>query len=322
MMTQTIAAAGSHRCYTRHTHPNGTTYIRVEGTNRQENHAFIYLSRHFHDLGLPVPEIYEVAEDEMWYTQQDLGDTLLFDAIRSGRENGTYNEKEIHLLTRTIRTLAHIQIKGAQGMDWSVCFPVSEFDRRTIMWDLNYFKYCFLKLSLPEFSEPLLEDDFENMAEHLLMQPGETFLYRDFQSRNVMVKDGNPYFIDYQGGRRGPIYYDLASFLWQAKANFPNSLREELISHYIDELREINHSRAKKGQIVDCQCFNRETLSRFVLFRTLQVLGAYGLRGLIEKKAHFIESIPFAIHNLRALFEQHSFLQNDYPYIYQIAQQL
>ena len=194
-----IAQQGSNRVYTRETDANGKTYIRVTGTNRDENRAFIYMARHFHALGLPVPELYSVSEDEMSYTQEDLGDTLLFDHL------------EPTLLERAIRALAHIQVTGAKDFNWSVCFPVPAMDERSIRWDLNYFKYCFLKGTKLEFSEPKLEDDFDSLVKFILAQPAETFLYRDFQSRNVMIRDGQPYFIDFQGGRRGPTQYDASA---------------------------------------------------------------------------------------------------------------
>ena len=237
-----ILQQGSNRIYTRETDGQGRSVIRVEGTNRDENRAFIYMSRHFAEKGLPVPRVLWVSEDEMSYTQEDLGDTLLFDAIRHGRETGVFDETERTLLTRTIRALAHVQVEGAQDFDWSVCFPVPAMDERAVRWDLNYFKYCFLKGTKIEFSEPKLEDDFDSMVANILSPlRGEPergfFLYRDFQSRNVMLQDGEPYFIDFQGGRRGPTQYDVASFLWQAKANIPQALREELIDEYLDELR-------------------------------------------------------------------------------------
>ena len=299
---------GSNRIYTRETDENGRSVIRVEGTNRDENRAFIYMARHFHALGLPVPELYGVSEDEMGYTQEDLGDTILFDHL-----------DDYTLLERTIRALAHVQVTGAQNFDWSICFPVPAMDERSIRWDLNYFKYCFLKGTKIEFSEPKLEDEFDKIVEVILAQPSDTFLYRDFQSRNVMIKDGQPYFIDFQGGRRGPTQYDVASFLWQAKANFAPALREKLIEEYLDELDKIiissfHHSINKAAW--------RAALPHFVLFRTLQVLGAYGYRGYFERKPHFLESIPLALKNLHELFEMNPDLQTQYPYLYAISNDL
>jgi aminoglycoside/choline kinase family phosphotransferase len=189
-----IKQQGSNRVYTRETDADGRSVIRVQGTNRDENRAFIYMARHFHALGLPVPELYEVSEDEMSYTQEDLGDTLLFECIRHGRETGCFVKEERTLLERTLRALAHMQVTGARDFDWSVCFPVPSMYERSVRWDLNYFKYCFLKLTRMEFSEPLLEDDLDQLVHHLL-QPSsgpDTFLYRDCQSRNVMIKDGKP----------------------------------------------------------------------------------------------------------------------------------
>jgi aminoglycoside/choline kinase family phosphotransferase len=294
---------GSNRIYTRETDENGRSVIRVVGTNRDENRAFIYMARHFHALGLPVPELYGVSEDEMSYTQEDLGDTILFDHL-----------DDYTLLERTMRALAHVQVEGAKDFDWSFCFPVPAFDERSIRWDLNYFKYCFLKGTKIEFSEPKLEDAFDTIVKIILAQPAETFLYRDFQSRNVMIKDGQPYFIDFQGGRRGPTQYDVASFLWQAKANFAPELREKLIDAYLDELSIIDDRLAISEW--------KAALPHFVLLRTLQVLGAYGYRGYFERKPHFLESIPMAIKNLHELFEANPDLQTQYPYLYAISNDL
>ena len=299
-----IQQQGSNRVYTRETDETGKTIIRVVGTNRDENRAFIYMSRHFSQLGLPVPKVLWVSEDEMSYTQEDLGDTLLFSCL----EDHT-------LLKRAMRALAHIQIEGARDFDWSKCFPIPAMDERSIRWDLNYFKYCFLKGTKIEFSEPKLEDDFDRMVSILLAQPSDSFLYRDFQSRNVMVKDGQPYFIDFQGGRRGPTQYDVASFLWQAKANFAPALREELIGEYLDELEQLLPEGFSRSDW-------KAALPHFVLFRTLQVLGAYGYRGYFERKPHFLESIPMALKNLSELFAVHGELQTQYPYIYAISNDL
>lgn len=297
---------GSNRIYTRETDANGRSVIRVQGTNRDENRAFIYMARHFHALGLPVPELYSVSDDEMSYTQEDLGDTILFDHL----DNYT-------LLERTIRALAHIQVTGAKDFDWSVCFPVPAMDERAIRWDLNYFKYCFLKGTKIEFSEPKLEDDFDTLVKVILAQPAETFLYRDCQSRNVMIRDDQPYFIDFQGGRRGPTQYDVASFLWQAKANFSPAIREQLIDAYLDELEkvEITIYHSPFTNKADW----RSALPHFVLLRTLQVLGAYGYRGYFERKPHFLESIPLALKNLREVLEQ---LKDEYPYLYALSNDL
>ena len=294
-----IKQQGSNRIYTRETDENGRSIIRVQGTNRDENRAFIYMARHFHALGLPVPELYWVSEDEMSYTQEDLGDTLLFDTL------------DPVLVERAIRALAHIQVEGAKAFDWSVCFPVPVMDERAIRWDLNYFKYCFLKGTKIEFSEPKLEDEFDKLVAVILAQPAETFLYRDFQSRNVMIRDGQPYFIDFQGGRRGPTQYDVASFLWQAKANFTPAFREQMIEAYLDELRRIQPCMDEDKW--------RAALPHFVLLRTLQVLGAYGYRGYFERKPHFLESIPLALKNLHDILEP---IQNEYPYLYAISNDL
>ena len=291
-----LSLSGSNRRYFRLT--GEKNLIGVIGTSRDENKAFIYIAGHFHKKGLPVPEVYCFSDDETCYLQEDLGDVLLFDAVKRGRQNRIFDEGERRLLHKTISLLPAIQVMGAEGFDFSRCYPQSEFDSRQIMWDLNYFKYCFLKASGLDFPERRLEDDFQKIGAMLLQDRSETFLYRDFQSRNVIIKDETPYFIDFQGGQKGPVYYDVASFLWQAKACYPIALREELLSSYVTALRTFFP--------VDGEGF-RNRLRHFVLFRMLQTLGAYGFRGYFEKKPHFIQSIPFAINNLREL------LHDDYP---------
>ena len=292
-----ITGSGSNRQYVRLTGPDGHSLVGVIGTSRDENHAFIYLSEHFTRRRLPVPRVVAVSDDGLHYLQDDLGTRSLFDAIKGGREaGGRYNEAEKQLLRRTIEQLPNLQVRGAIGLDFSQCYPQSDMDQTGILFDLNYFKYCFLKATGLDFHELKLEASFKLFAKELLDEPtgtAGTFLYRDFQARNVMIdRDGHPHFIDFQGGRRGPLQYDLASFLWQASARYSPELRAELIDVYIRSLKQYIE--------VDEVRF-RQRLRLFVLFRLLQVLGAYGFRGYFERKKHFIESIPPAIDNLRQL---------------------
>ena len=303
-----LPSSGSNRRYFRL--KGEKSIIGVLGTCKEENEAFLYMSEHFHKKGLPVPEIYAISDDTMAYIQEDLGDTLLFNAIEKGRKTSVFSDEEKTLLVKTIRLLPDMQFLGADEFNFSKCYPAPEFNSRSIMWDLNYFKYCFLKATGLEFLEDKLEDDFQRMTDVLLRSFSATFMYRDFQSRNVMIKNGEPWFIDYQGGRKGPFYYDVASFLWQAKANLPESLRMELLNEYVDSLR--------KYQPVDEEYFHAQ-LRHFVLFRTLQVLGAYGFRGYFEKKPHFIQSVPFAIENLRNLLQKP---YPEYPYLSKVLKEL
>lgn len=297
-----LPLSGSNRKYYRLT-KDEISIIGVVGESKDENRAFIELSRHFTRQDLNTPELYAVSDDGMVYIQEDLGNDILFDKIKAGRATGVFGPLEKELLHKTISKLADFQVKGAEGLDFNICFPQSKFNRRSIMWDLNYFKYNFLKTTGMDFQEDLLENDFEAMTDRLIEDDYDSFLFRDFQSRNVMLVDGEPFFIDYQGGRKGPVYYDVASFLWQARANFPADLRDELIETYIKSLR--------KYRSVDENMFKKE-LKQFVLFRTLQVLGAYGFRGYFEKKPHFIQSIPFALNNLRDLLQDDF---SEYPYL-------
>lgn len=304
-----ILNSGSNRNYFR-LRCDTVSMIGVIGDSPEENRAFLGLTRHFLKRGLPVPELYYVSDDEIWYMQEDLGETSLFDFLKRGRERGNFAVCEVEMLEKSVRRLISFQFEGAAGLDFSICFPRMEFDRRSVMWDLNYFKYCFLKPAGTPFREDLLEDDFEAMADILLQWSSNTFLYRDFQSRNVIIRDNTPYFIDYQGGRRGPLFYDLASFLWQARAAYPEELREHLIGVYREELQHYMEIPEQEF---------RDRLAHFVLFRTLQVLGAYGFRGYLEQKRHFIESIPFALENIRGLLRRG---YPEYPYLCELLKRL
>lgn len=317
-MTTPLTPAGSNRQYFRETRPDGSTYIRVEGTNRDENRAFITLARHFHAKGLPVPAIYSVSADGMAYTQEDLGSLSLFDFIRHGRETGTFSEEEQAMLRRTVRLLPHIQTEGAEDLDWQVCYPVPAFDRPSVFWDLNYFKYCYLKAALADVSEPALEADFNRLADRLLEFPICGFMYRDFQSRNIMLRDEMPYCIDFQGGRRGPVLYDLVSFLWQAKAHIPSSLRRSLTTDYAAELATL----LPQQDPVCLSTLLADFLPHFVLFRLLQVLGAYGFRGYFEHKPHFLQSIPAAVGSLHELFGDYPDLAAQYPTLASVSDAL
>ncbi|WP_367280814.1 RNase adapter RapZ [uncultured Duncaniella sp.] len=297
-----LTPAGSSRKYYRLSGGDGeVSLIGVAGTDCKENEAFIYLSRHFYEKGLPVPRVLAVSDDGMCYLESDLGDVSLF-ALK-GDEG---------LLEKAVRMLARFHYEGSDGMDYTKCFPVDAFDRQSVMWDLNYFKYSFLNTSGISYSEPRLEADMVRLAEDVdrVTRNESRFMLRDFQSRNVMVKDGEVYFIDYQGGRRGPSAYDLASFLWQAKAGFSHELRERLIEVYADEARRYDD--------VDAEMLKQQVRS-MALIRTLQVMGAYGLRGRFERKPHFLQSIPLAIGNLRSLLDEGI---GDYPYLNEMLPRL
>lgn len=310
-----LAGQGSNRSYFRLTDEGKHSVIGVIGTSRDENHAFIYLASHFTKRKLPVPQVLAVSEDGLCYLQTDLGSLSLYDAIRGGREaGGRYNQREKQLLVNTIRELPDIQIRGARGLEWKNCYPQPEFDQNSVLFDLNYFKYCFLKPSELDFHELKLEANFRLFAQDLTSEPMDSFLYRDFQARNIMLDpDGKPYFIDFQGGRKGPFYYDLASFLWQASARYSFKLRRELIYEYYDSLKNYT-------EVPSVRHF-ASRLSLFVLFRTLQVLGAYGFRGYFERKQHFLDSIPPAIQNLKDLLALNEKLF-PYPYLMDTLQRL
>ena len=305
---EAIPGAGSNRKYYRLRGTDGSTLIGAVGTSRDENHAFCYLARHFAEAGLPVPQVMAESKDGLRYLQSDLGNKSLFDALKGGREaGGRYNAHEKELLRRTIAALPAMQIRGARGLDFSQCYPQEALDETNVLFDLNYFKYCFLKATGLDFHELKLEASFQLMARDIVNIPGGAFMYRDFQARNIMLDaEGNPFFIDFQGGRRGPVQYDVASFLWQASARYPKALREELVKVYLQNL--------KQYQEVNTRQF-RQGLQLCVLFRLLQVLGAYGFRGYFERKKHFLESIPPAMESLRDLLKENGC---PYPYLSEV----
>lgn len=310
-----LPVQGSNRAYYRLTDADGMSVVGCVGTSRDENHAFIYLARHFAKRRIPVPKLLAVSGDELRCLQEDLGKQSLFDAIRGGREaGGRYNQREKRLLVSAIRELPNIQLRGARGLDWSNCYPQPEFDIDSVLFDLNYFKYCFLKPTELDFHELKLEANFRLFAKDLTSEPMDSFLYRDFQARNIMLDaNDHPYFIDFQGGRKGPFYYDLASFLWQASAKYSFKLRRELVYEYYNALKNYTEVPSVRHFV------NR--LSLFVLFRTLQVLGAYGFRGYFERKKHFLDSIPPAIQNLRDVLKMGEKVF-PYPYMLEMLRRL
>ena len=297
-----LPVSGSARRYYR-VFTGDRTYVGVYHENLRENRLFVDFTRHFEKARLHVPHVYCVSEDGFCYLQDDLGPDMLLDVVEREREGEFLSEHTMELYRKALSELLKFQLVGGKGLDYSECLPRPVFDERCIRWDLNYFKYCFLKTTGIEFSEDKLEDDFDKLADTLLEEPFYTFMYRDFQARNVMLKEGTPFFIDFQGGRKGPLYYDVASFLWQAKANYPEKLRAALLDDYLEALQAF--------MPVDPEAFKKR-LRYFVLFRSLQVLGAYGFRGYFEKKRHFLESVPFAISNLRNLLEEGF---PEYPYL-------
>lgn len=295
--TELIPPSGSYREYIRIIGANQTV-MGVYNADKKENNAFVSFSRHFKAKCLPVPEILAVDESKDIYLQDDFGDLMLFDYIQQKREGDHFPESLILILKKTIKELVRFQVKGGEGMDYSVAYPRAAFDKQSMMWDLNYFKYYFLKLAKIPFDEQLLEDDYLKFVDYLLQAPNGYFLYRDFQSRNVMLKDNEPKFIDYQGGRKGALPYDLASLLYDAKADFPQAVRDELLACYLEELSQYSN--------VDIEGFKSHYYA-FVLIRMMQAMGAFGFRGFYEKKEHFLQSIPFALRDLKKILEHLDF---------------
>jgi aminoglycoside/choline kinase family phosphotransferase len=259
---------------------------------REENVAFLEFSKHFRRHGLPVPEIYAEDLRHGAYLEEDLGDTTLFEFLSKNRSGGDIAPQVVEAYRKVVAVLPRFQVEAGRDLNYSVCYPISSFDRQSIAWDLNYFKYYFLRLAGIPFNEQALEDDFSRLTEFLLSAPRDFFLYRDFQSRNIMLQNGDPFFVDYQGGRKGALQYDIASLLYDAKADLPPELRQQLLDHYLDRLSNF----IKLDRAAFLQHFYP-----YVYIRIMQALGAYGFRGFYERKAHFLQSVPYALKNLRWL---------------------
>jgi aminoglycoside/choline kinase family phosphotransferase len=281
---------------------SGRRIVRLTGTTssaigvlhdvREENVAFLDFSRHFRRLGLPVPEIYEEDLSNGAYLEEDLGETTLFEFLSKNRSGDSVTAAAKDTYRKAVEALPRFQVEGGRDLNYKVCYPRASFDRQSIAWDLNYFKYYFLRLAGIPFNEQALEDDFSRLTKFLLSADRDYFLYRDFQSRNIMLRDGEPFFLDYQGGRRGALQYDIASLLYDGKADLPPELRQQLLDHYLDTLA--SHIQ------LDREVFMRHYYA-YVYVRIMQALGAYGFRGFYERKTHFLQSVPFALKNLRWL---------------------
>jgi aminoglycoside/choline kinase family phosphotransferase len=259
---------------------------------REENVAFLEFSRHFRRHGLPVPEIYAEDLSHGAYLEEDLGNTTLFEFLSDHRDGASIAPEATAAYRKVVAVLPRFQVEAGRDLNYKVCYPRASFDRQSIAWDLNYFKYYFLRLAGIPFNEQALEHDFGRLTKLLLSASRDYFLYRDFQSRNIMLRDGQPFFLDYQGGRKGALQYDIASLLYDAKDDLPPDLRQQLLDHYLDSLA---------GFLDLDRTVFMQYYYAYVYVRIMQALGAYGFRGFYERKEHFLQSVPYALINLRWL---------------------
>ncbi|MDR2868068.1 MAG: phosphotransferase [Bacteroidales bacterium] len=307
-----MPSSGSHRRYYRILLSNGKTYMGVYNEDVRENEAFYYFTSFFFHKRQKVPQLIGIHEDRQHYLLSDLGDITLYQLLTFEREGKLLGDKVTRYYKKVLEELPKWQLSAQQKMNFNYCYPREAFDRLSIQWDLNYFKYYFLKLAGIEFDEQLLEDDFQRFADFLLEADANYFLYRDFQSRNIMIQGDDLYFIDYQGGRKGPLQYDIASLLYDAKADIAPKEREELLQYYLQQISL--HIK------IDTKKF-LHYFDSFALVRILQALGTYGYRGYYEKKSHFLQSIPFALENIRYLLEKHQ-LPATVPYLTSILEKI
>lgn len=288
-----LPQSGSYREYFRLRSATKSA-MGVFNSDKKENLAFISFTNHFKTMGLNVPGILAEEQENDVYLVEDLGDVTLFSHLTEKRKSGEFTSDLVSTYKKVLDQLPLFQVRAAVGLDYSVCYPRSAFDKQSMMWDLNYFKYYFLKLAKIPFDEQALEADFHTFTDYLLKTECDFFLYRDFQSRNIMLVAGEPYFIDYQGGRKGALQYDLASLLYDAKADIPQNVRGELLAYYISVLK--NYHNINEKEFI-------QLFFGYVLIRIMQAMGAYGFRGFYEKKEHFLKSIPYALANLEWLLE-------------------
>lgn len=289
-----LPSSGSGRIYFRISFKdkNNDNIIAAFNPEVNENIAQYSFTIHFIEKGLKVPKIFAKDETYRYLLMEDLGTTSMLEAIA----NMNWEDKS-NIYKKVLHELIRFQFDGFEGLDLDVAWPVSRFERQNILWDLNYFKYYFIKTHNISFNESKLEKDFQNLSNVLLNSESDFFLYRDFQARNIMIKDGEPWFIDFQGGRQGPLQYDLVSLLYQAKANLSEDFRNEMSHYYLKLLEEKSYEHIENF---------KTNYNAFIWFRMMQVMGAYGYRGILQRKAHFLQSIPFMINNIKVLLKEKS----------------
>lgn len=305
-----LAQSGSHRRYYRFTFADNSTLIGAYNEDVTENRAFFEYTRFFAAHKLNVPALLAIHEDQKHYLLNDLGTQTLYDKLCEIRkENGDFQEV-MDYYRKVVEALPQFQMTAKQGLDMSVAYPRAAFDRQSMQWDLNYFKYYYLKMVNIPFNEQALEDDYQAFMDYLLSVDDNYFLYRDFQSRNIMIHQDDVYFIDYQGGRKGALQYDIASLLYDAKADLSPEIREELLDCYLDNLSK--HIPVDRAEF-------KAYFNAFSLIRIMQAMGAYGYRGYFERKLHFLQSVPYAIRNMRYLLSQNA-LPNNLPELRHVLQ--
>ncbi|MCH2044832.1 MAG: phosphotransferase [Saprospiraceae bacterium] len=308
LQLEPLVQSGSDRLYFRF-RTKDQSFIGSYNPNDKENELFVHFSKHFKQKSLAVPEIYTTDLDKQIYIQEDLGDITLLKHLEKHRKGGEIADSTINYYKKALEELVRMQVEGREDLDFTLCSPSAEFDKQSMLWDFNYFKYSYLKTTKIPFEEYRLEQDFHRFANYLCQADTNYFMFRDFQARNIMIQEEDVYFIDYQGGKKGPLQYDVASLLYQAKANLSQELRGELLNYYLEKLAELIE--------FDLEEF-KTYFYGFVFMRSIQVLGAYGFKGLYEGKPHFIQSIPFALKNIQYLLQHFPHLAAQVPHLAEV----
>lgn len=310
LQIQPITGSGSQRKYYRLT-GKSNSFIGTVSCNIAENEAFFHVASVFLSNGVPVPELIRISNDRKAYLQSDLGSVSLLDLVERSWLQGSFHPSLLDFYREALDKLLHIQFVAGKKIKFAKCFPESGFSMMSIREDLNYFRYYFLKLHNIDFNESRLNKVFDKFARKISSLGNSAFMYRDFQARNIMVHLGKLYFIDFQGGRKGPVLYDLASILYQGKARIPGNYRHALKEHYFNNAVSMGMGSQDEAD---------EQYIMLVYLRLMQVLGAYGYRGLIQKKSHFIESIPYTLSEIDKLLIN-SPLQTEFHELNQVLEQ-
>lgn len=300
-----LSSHGSDRVIIRLKSHHGPSAVGIINKHIEENRTFISFSKHFKTFDLHVPEIYGESNDLQCYLMEDLGDKTLYDLLRQENPSRVYSDDILKLYSEVISELPKFQIEAGKTIDYSLCYQHPVFDENNIRHDLNYFREMFLENFYPNYDETMLDKDLSLLLDVLIHTDNNYFLYRDFQSRNIMIKNNKPYFIDYQSGRKGALQYDIASLLFDAKANLSWELREWLLNKYADKVSEYIQ--------IDQEEFFR-IFWFYAVIRILQAMGAYGYLGLVKKKTRFLESIPYAVNNISYILDN-KIKPDNFPYL-------
>ncbi|MDY7034324.1 MAG: phosphotransferase [Thermodesulfobacteriota bacterium] len=318
----------SRRKYFRLYHNDGTL-IGVSGNDEKENRSFIYFCRHFHSMGLPVPQLYASNMGQGIYVVEDLGDETL--AERTSKPSVSRKEV-LHFYVQSVKDLVDFQVLGHMGIDYkNNCHQNQRFDQNNAEEDLQYFSENFFLVAKDYSNISGIEFELKKLAEIVGNSQPTFFLYRDFQCRNMIVRsDGRLGYVDFQAGRQGPLQYDVATLLYASQAHLSESERQNILLEYLNKLKQVTTPENTLKEEVDTSDLSKavshnDFMSKyyfFVLFRILRALGVYLFLANREGHRRFFGAVPLALENLAGLFSEHMFLGEVFPMLQALAKRL